>query len=104
MRRDRAIRRSTSQKNRARHPTTQPPNQTKEHQRMNQLSNTSTDRVRGSALLSDHVHTHGTAFTVEERRQSGLEGLLPHAVETLQRQAERIAQQLDAKLTDLDRY
>ena len=71
---------------------------------MNQLSSTLPDRARGSALLSDHVRTHGTAFTAEERRESGLEGLLPHAVETLQRQAERVAQQLDSKLTDLDRY
>jgi malate dehydrogenase (oxaloacetate-decarboxylating)(NADP+) len=50
------------------------------------------------------VRTHGTAFTMEERRQHGLEGLLPHAIETLSRQAKRIAQQLNLKFTDLDRY
>jgi malate dehydrogenase (oxaloacetate-decarboxylating)(NADP+) len=61
-------------------------------------------RKHGPDLLSDPVATHGTAFTIEERREHGLEGLLPHAVETLTRQAERIAQQLELKLTDLDRY
>jgi malate dehydrogenase (oxaloacetate-decarboxylating)(NADP+) len=71
---------------------------------MDQLTKAPSEDVRGSALLSDPVRTRGTAFTVEERRQNGLEGLLPHAVESLQRQAERVAQQLDLKLTDLDRY
>jgi malate dehydrogenase (oxaloacetate-decarboxylating)(NADP+) len=42
--------------------------------------------------------------TVEERCENGLEGLLPHAVETLQRQTERVSEQLGAKQTDLDRY
>jgi malate dehydrogenase (oxaloacetate-decarboxylating)(NADP+) len=46
----------------------------------------------------------GTAFTPEERHAYGLEGLLPHTVETLDRQLERVLQQLDAKPTDLERY
>jgi malate dehydrogenase (oxaloacetate-decarboxylating)(NADP+) len=71
---------------------------------MNEFSKISLPGVRGSELLNDHVRTHGTAFTIEERRQNGLEGLLPPAVETLPRQAERVGQQLDAKLTDLGRY
>jgi malate dehydrogenase (oxaloacetate-decarboxylating)(NADP+) len=71
---------------------------------LDQLVRTSSDPTHGPALLSDPVATHGTAFTIEERRLRGLEGLLPHAVETLARQAERIAQQLNLKLTDLDRY
>ena len=71
---------------------------------MDQLTKTSSNHTDGSALLSDHVRTHGTAFTIEERRQHGLEGLLPHAVETLARQAERVEQQLNLKFTDLDRY
>ena len=70
---------------------------------MNEFSKISPSGVRGSELLNDHVRTHGTAFTVEERHQNGLEGLLPPAVETLQRQSERVGQQLDAKLTGLDR-
>jgi malate dehydrogenase (oxaloacetate-decarboxylating)(NADP+) len=71
---------------------------------MDQPISPSGDLRHGPALLSDPVATHGTAFTNEERRRHGLEGLLPHAVETLERQAERIAQQLGLKLTDLDRY
>ena len=71
---------------------------------MHQQTTRSRDQVRGPALLNDNVRTHGTAFTVAERRDHGLEGLLPYAVETLSRQAERVGQQLDAKTTDLDRY
>ena len=71
---------------------------------MNQLTKIAAGQVRGAALLSDPVSTHGTAFTFEQRQQHGLEGLLPHTVETLERQAERIEQQLSLKLTDLDRY
>jgi malate dehydrogenase (oxaloacetate-decarboxylating)(NADP+) len=44
-----------------------------------------TDPLRGVALLDDPMRNKGTAFTSEERRQYGLEGLLPHAVENLDR-------------------
>jgi malate dehydrogenase (oxaloacetate-decarboxylating)(NADP+) len=71
---------------------------------MDQVANMTSEKGRGAALLSDPINTHGTAYTIAQRRENGLEGLLPHAVETLARQAERIAQQLDLKLTDLDRY
>lgn len=60
--------------------------------------------LRGVALLSDAVRNKGTAFTAEERREYGLEGLLPHAVESLDRQRERVLQHLEAKPTDLERY
>ena len=59
---------------------------------------------RGEALLNDPVHNKGTAFTADERRKHGLEGLLPHALESLDRQVERVLQHLDAKPTDLERY
>jgi malate dehydrogenase (oxaloacetate-decarboxylating)(NADP+) len=55
-------------------------------------------------MLSDPVATHGTAYTAADRRTHGLEGLLPHAVETLSRQAERVMQQLDLQHSNLDRY
>ncbi|WP_158742713.1 NAD-dependent malic enzyme [Acidisphaera sp. L21] len=71
---------------------------------MDQLVKASANAEHGLGLLNDHVLTHGTAFTVAERRQHGLEGLLPHAVETLERQAERVEQQLAVMQTDLDRY
>ncbi len=62
------------------------------------------DALRGVALLDDPVRNKGTAFTAEERRQYGLEGLLPHAVENLDRQVERVMEHLDAKPNDLERY
>ena len=60
--------------------------------------------LHGRALLDDPLPNKGTAFTLGERRLYGLEGLLPHAVETLDRQVERVMQHLDAKPTDLERY
>jgi malate dehydrogenase (oxaloacetate-decarboxylating)(NADP+) len=63
-----------------------------------------TDSLQGQALLNDPVRNKGTAFTLEERRKYGLEGLLPQAVESLHRQLERVIQHLDAKPNDLERY
>ena len=60
--------------------------------------------LHGQALLDNPVLNKGTAFTPEERRKYGLEGLLPHTVETLNRQLERVMEHLDAKPNDLERY
>src|SRR5271169_183113 len=60
--------------------------------------------VKGIALLDDPVRNKDTAFTLEERRKYRLEGLLPHAVESLDRQVERAMQHLDAKPSDLEQY
>ena len=60
--------------------------------------------LRGQALLESPSMNKDTAFTPDERRAYGLEGLLPHAVETLDRQLERVLQHLEAKPTDLERY
>jgi len=62
------------------------------------------DTPQGAALLNDPVRNKGTAFTSEERRQYGLEGFLPHSVEGLDRQVERVMGHLDAKPNDLERY
>jgi malate dehydrogenase (oxaloacetate-decarboxylating)(NADP+) len=62
------------------------------------------DNMQGQALLNDPVRNKGTAFTLEERGKYGLDGLLPHAVESLDRQLERVMQHLDAKPNDLERY
>jgi malate dehydrogenase (oxaloacetate-decarboxylating)(NADP+) len=62
------------------------------------------DGSRAQALLNDPARNKGTAFTAEERREFGLEGLLPHAVESLDRQLERLMRHLDAKPNDLERY
>ena len=62
------------------------------------------DSLRGQALLNDPAHNKGTAFTAAERSKYGLEGLLPHAVERLDRQVERVLGHLDVKPNDLERY
>ena len=43
----------------------------------------------GAALLTDPLANKGTAFSPDERRELGLDGLLPPAVETLEQQAAR---------------
>ena len=58
----------------------------------------------GSRILDNPRLNKGTAFTPEERERFGLLGLLPHAVETLDRQAERVLGHLDQKASDLERY
>ena len=44
---------------------------------------------RGRALLENALLNRGTAFTEDERRDLGLDGLLPPRVETLEEQAVR---------------
>ncbi|MCP1228747.1 NAD-dependent malic enzyme [Acetobacter fabarum] len=60
--------------------------------------------LRGTALLNNALLNKGTAFTEAERREYGLEGLLPTQVETLDRQVERIHRHLEAKPSNLERY
>src|SRR5262245_932676 len=60
--------------------------------------------LRGPELLDSPALNKGTAFTPEERSEYRLEGLLPHGVETIDRQIERVMEHLDAKTTDLERY
>ena len=62
------------------------------------------ESLHGVALLDDPVRNKGTVFSAEERRRYGLEGLLPHSVESLDRQLERVMEHLDAKPNDLERY
>lgn len=62
------------------------------------------DAPRGAALLDDPVRNKGTAFSAAERRALGLEGLLPPAIETIERQLERVLDQLERKPDDLERY
>jgi len=71
---------------------------------MAQITKTPPPTLRGVALLDDPIRNKGTAFTSEERHQYGLEGLLPHSVEHLDRQVERVMGHLDAKPNDLERY
>ena len=60
--------------------------------------------LKGVELLDDPVLNKGTAFTAAERERHGLEGLLPAAVETIERQLERVMGHLEQKSSDLERY
>jgi malate dehydrogenase (oxaloacetate-decarboxylating)(NADP+) len=62
------------------------------------------DEMKGISLLNDYFKNHDTAFTPVERRSYSIEGLLPHAYESLERQAGRVLQHLDAKTSDLEQY
>ena len=62
------------------------------------------DNLPHQELLNDPARNKGTAFSLEERRKYGLEGLLPSSVDTLDRQVERVMGHLDAKPNDLERY
>src|SRR5882762_3237197 len=64
----------------------------------------SLDTQHGVALLNDPVRNKGTAFTPDERKRLGLEGLLPAPTDTLDRQVERVLGHLDGKPNDLERY
>jgi malate dehydrogenase (oxaloacetate-decarboxylating) len=54
--------------------------------------------------LSDPLHTKGTAYTHEERRERGLLGLLPYAVTTLDEQVRRCWGEVHRQADDLERY
>src|SRR5271170_5559313 len=59
---------------------------------------------KGIALLNDSIRNKGSAFTIDERKLLGLEGLLPPATDSLERQVERVLGHLDVKPNDLERY
>ncbi len=58
----------------------------------------------GLPLLHDAAQNKGTAYTAEERRELGLEGLLPPSVETLDLQVKRVLAQLDTIKDELAQY
>jgi malate dehydrogenase (oxaloacetate-decarboxylating)(NADP+) len=60
--------------------------------------------IRGVEILRHPSINKSTAFTEEERERYGLVGLLPDGVDTLELQLRRASSQLDAKVTDLERY
>ena len=59
---------------------------------------------KGYSLLRDPRKNKGTAFTVEERKKYGLEGLLPEQIETLETQMLRINEQLDQFELPINQY
>ncbi len=61
-------------------------------------------RKRGVWLLKNPSTNKGLAYTKEERRQLGLDGLLPHQVLEIEQQVEPELEHVHAKATDLEKY
>jgi malic enzyme len=59
---------------------------------------------RGTRLLRHPMYTKGTAFTQEERLAFGLEGLLPHTVNTQEQQSERVYANISRKKDPLEKF
>src|SRR5581483_3893442 len=59
--------------------------------------------VTGSALLGDPVLNRDTAFTMEERKELDLIGLLPSAITTLDEQVKRASAQYQQQPDDLSK-
>lgn len=60
--------------------------------------------LRGTALLNHPMYNRSTAFTVEQRRAFGLNGLLPAAVTTMELQARRAYGNIVRKDDPLERF
>jgi malate dehydrogenase (oxaloacetate-decarboxylating) len=60
--------------------------------------------ARGRAILSSPTINRGTAFTLAEREQLGLTGLLPTGVTTLEGQTRRVWAQYQQQPTDLAKW
>lgn len=60
--------------------------------------------LRGAELLNDPLLNKGTAFSRAERRDLGLEALLPWQVESIETQVERCRLAFGAMGSDLERY
>jgi len=62
------------------------------------------EEKKGYSLLRDPRKNKGTAFTLEERKKYGLEGLLPAQVETIETQILRVNEQLDQFELPINKY
>ena len=60
--------------------------------------------ARGLAVLDDPQLNRGTAFTMEERDELGLHGLLPAGLETIDQQVDRCYEQFKAKSSDVEKW
>jgi len=59
---------------------------------------------RAAALLAESMYNKSSAFTLEERRLFGLEGLLPSVVSPMAIQAQRVYENIVRKSEPLERY
>jgi malic enzyme len=59
---------------------------------------------RGTRLLRHPMYTKGTAFNPQERKDFGLEGLLPNAVSTMEQQEHRVYANISRKTEPLEKY
>ncbi len=58
----------------------------------------------GPALLEAPLLNKGSAFTLRERQQFNLEGLLPYNIETIEEQEARVYQQLRSFESEIDKH
>ena len=61
-------------------------------------------QLEGEALINNRILNKGTAFTMEEREELGLEGLLPHHVSTMKEQVERVYKGFLQRSTPIAKY
>ncbi|CAI6332871.1 unnamed protein product [Periconia digitata] len=59
--------------------------------------------LTGRTLLSNGTLSKGSAFTADERREFGLQGLLPSRVQTLDMQVDRAYEQYQQQATDISK-
>jgi malate dehydrogenase (oxaloacetate-decarboxylating) len=59
---------------------------------------------RGTRLLRHPMYTKGSAFNAQERKDFGLEGLLPNAVSSIEQQGRRIYANISRKTEPLEKY
>lgn len=74
--------------------------------RSNSIAHLNTERpqrvaLSGKSLLNAPSFNKGTAFTIEERKAFGLQGLLPGAVQTLEEQVHRAYAQYNSLNSDI---
>jgi len=60
--------------------------------------------LTGEALLNNWILNKGDGFTPAERRELGIDGMVPTATATLDLQVERAYEQFCAKTSDLEKY